>query len=736
MIFADIFGLMEKVQGLLIDMVAGLYHLVDWSYQIFLVLAKTNIFKQDDYIALTNKVYVILGVLTMFIIAYNILNFIIDPDKNKGGSAVETLIKKIVTSFILIVLCPTLFNLAFDIQSAILNQGIFTKFFSNKEGFSGNNSIEEGGKIMATYAFTAFFAPSNGDENTKSQGDCQSGKPCTYEEAKLTALETGSFADFHAFAKNLADDKKTIEFNFLMALVAGGFLVYVTISFCFDLAIRVVRLAFYQIIAPICIACRIIPDKESIFTNWWKAVSKTFLSVFIRVFIMNFGVYLITIFVNAFVKGKTSLCPSCNFFVRNVAYAMVIMGIVTFIKQAAKYLDEIFGFGDVSLGIKDKLASGGAFTAGSIAGAGITTMARNATHGVSNIRKAYRETEGGKARKVGSAIVAGVRGARSVALGTVAGAARGAKAGWKAASGSDMANAARTAAAKTTEKRDAREAYRASHDAGPIKGTTPVIGHVAEAWGHIKDTGFAAGRWAGINNIEELERANSDISKLADEVSSVADAAKSMLESKAGAGKNYDFGITDGADGTKGAYAKISSKITSGNIQFSLSNIRKFKDAIAESQRTGKSVKLDILDGGVNDFNAEELSRVYGKYLSDYSKRVADIAFLSDDNYKTTIIDAKDLDEQAAIADIHTKADKARETVRSALGSSVLKTANAEAVKKGRAAIDTKTIDGDLQFSSDGALDKIKPAADIERSHNQERINEIRQKENPDKGKK
>ena len=96
----DIFGIHELLIKLVIDINAAVYQLVNYTYQIFLCIAQNNIFNSATYTELVNKIYVVLGVVIMFIIAYNLLNLVVDPDSNKGGKAVEELIKKIVTSFI------------------------------------------------------------------------------------------------------------------------------------------------------------------------------------------------------------------------------------------------------------------------------------------------------------------------------------------------------------------------------------------------------------------------------------------------------------------------------------------------------------------------------------------------------------------------------------------------------------------------------------------------------------
>lgn len=465
-----ILGIGTFFQKLMISLVGGVYQIVNYTYQIFMVLAETNIFEQSDYASLTEKIYVILGVVMMFIIAYNFLTLVVDPDKNKGGAAVEKTLKNIVISFILIVLCPSLFSFAFKVSDAIMNQGIFANFFSNVEidDNCGKRAltIKDGGNLMAGTTFAAFFNAADGDdEGVKASGN-------TLAEVKCESITKGSFAVYKDFAEQAADGD--VEFNWFVSLIAGVYLCYVIISFSFDLAVRIIKLAFYQIIAPIAIAARILPKQEDVFTNWKNATIKTYISSFIRVFIMNISIYLISIFeIKDFFSDKFS--GQTSFGVIAFANVFIILGIVTFMKVASKLLDDIFKFGDVSLGIKEKLKTGGAFAAGSAIGSGLTSMVRNASHAINNVKDA----KGGKA-KAGALM----KGVGSVVAGGASGVYRGARAGQNAGSWSETVMASSKGATATVDARDARESRKLRYKAS---GKNVVTGRLSD-WGHdIKD---------------------------------------------------------------------------------------------------------------------------------------------------------------------------------------------------------------------------------------------------------
>lgn len=88
-----------------------------------------------------------------------------------------------------------------------------------------------------------------------------------------------SFAQYANYSEAVRDDQLT--YYFPISTVAGIFILYVLLNFCFDMALRVVKLAFYQIIAPIPVICRVIPGGKlkDVFSKWVKQVISLFVEV-------------------------------------------------------------------------------------------------------------------------------------------------------------------------------------------------------------------------------------------------------------------------------------------------------------------------------------------------------------------------------------------------------------------------------------------------------------------------
>lgn len=470
----------EWIQKVLIALVAGIFHIVNYVYQIFLTLAKGTLLDSDIYNTFVEKMYTILGVVMLFVLAYNILLYIVDPDKKESTQSAQKVLTNLVTSVILIIVSPYIFNFAFQIQAAVLNNNSIGSFFTGNEG--NGSSIEDGGKMMAIDTFSPFFTPVDGsdgsstmNESTVPSGDegldCSSEGSCSLKAVKDNARQTGSFKLFKSFAKNISDSESAnpVDYDWFLALIAGVFLCYVIISFCFDLGIRVFKLAFCQIIAPVAIMCRVIPKQEDIFNKWLKVTTDTFLSVFIRVFVMNFGVYFIgllednKILSDLFANTSEPHAPN-----RLFVLAFLIMGLVAFIRSAPKLISDLFGFGsgDLKLGIKDKLKAGGAFTAGAALGGSVESIK-------SNIARARRNGKVG----IGSAIAGGISGGL-----------HGFSKGRSAASVNEMRRAAQEGALISANNRDRRsernDRYKTMY---PSDKYSSIKGRFADIKADLKD---------------------------------------------------------------------------------------------------------------------------------------------------------------------------------------------------------------------------------------------------------
>lgn len=517
----------ETFWKIIISLVGSIFKLVNSAYRIFLALAEADIFKNAEFDIITKNMYEILSIVMLFALAYGILVKIVDPENSKSGVDGKKILQKLVMAIVLLALIPSIFSFMFGLQEAILESNVLNSIFTGSSNVGAQN-IQNAGNVMAVNSFKPFFTPNvNSDVNPEeARGSitnhteygitlgnngsygCKKDQ-CTLADVDTFAEKTGDFGFYQAFAANINEGE--VDFQWLIALVVGGFLVYAMISFCFDMALRVCKLAFFEIIAPIAIFCNVIPKMEDVFKKWLSNTTKTFISVFTRIIVMNFGVYLISIIVN---NADLGLNNAGNWFLNLIAKCFLILGIVMFMRQAPKLLSDLFGFGDgdMKLGIRDKLKSSGAFAAGAAIGAGTTGLVRNAVNAYQQVKKAPKDKK----------FSAAVRGFGSAAAGAASGLTKGLWYAKGASSGKDMKNAASQAANKTVENRMKRDNYTAAHSRG--KGW--LDDRVQNIIGHAEDTGVKVAGWAGYKNIAQLKAENSAM----DEITSSRDSFDSSVD--------------------------------------------------------------------------------------------------------------------------------------------------------------------------------------------------------------
>ncbi len=468
------FKILPKVfWGLLLDIDGIIYDLICYVFEIFYYLCGLQIFNNSDYVSIVNKIYVVLGLIMMFVLVYSLLRAVINPDEfAKGENSFPKLIKNVVISLAIIAFLPTAFTLAFNIQNSLIKYDVIPKLIlGDNSDVGANNGVPSvkvddaseavsGGRAIAFYTFKAFLTPNTSNaicDSTDSDtcrgkirgndGWGQNGTELSNVDSKV--LNGDSFQTYTQFSESRRDHQLT--YYFPISTAAGIFILYVLLNFCFDMALRVIKLAFYQMIAPIPVICRVIPGGKlkDVFSKWLKQVISLFVEVFVRIFSLTFGVYLIGIVI---IKFNTRLpgIDSLNFVgQKTIVMALLIMSIVIFVKQMPKIIGDLFGLdtGGMKLGLMDKLAQGGALAAGAVAGGALGSLKNNAVNAYKNVKKADGKL--GKAKALGAGLL-------SAGAGAISGGRRGFVAGKNAKSFADVKNASSSAVEGATAARNKR----------------------------------------------------------------------------------------------------------------------------------------------------------------------------------------------------------------------------------------------------------------------------------------
>lgn len=376
-----------------------IYSIISWLYTIFIAIAEARIFTTETIMSFIDRVYLIIGIIGLFFAAYMFLTIIINPDNiSKGNSSPSKLIGNVVKGIIAIVFIPTIFNFAYSVQQSVIDNNVIPRLF-----FSSTSADLE----QSEYSFNEFGVNLfEGSFYVKDVNDTALTQ--VYGIARQDAIRYNDVKQFSTLMTYVKQGK--IQYNFIVSGIIGLALLIILISYCTDIAVRSVKLAFLQIIAPFPSLLLMVPGQEKAFKKWLSETLKAFFEVFAKIALLVFGIFLIQKLQVFFEANKATLFKNFSVDVIVFTRLFLIMGVIIFLRKAPKLLEEIFGFkANNPLNLKSRLDD-----------AGITAVV-GATGGA--IAGAYSSVKGAKARggNQGWAAVSGV----------FHGARLGGESGWK-----------------------------------------------------------------------------------------------------------------------------------------------------------------------------------------------------------------------------------------------------------------------------------------------------------------
>lgn len=401
------------IHGLFIDLCLlidnMLYSINGLLFNVFLEVAEAR-FKEGIFDDFVKNLYVIIGIFMIFRVAFSLIQMLANPDmlsdKEKGAGKLAT---RIVIAFGLIILVPTIFDYAYNIQSVVLQENILGRLILGDSGAentnkSNNASIISQGELISESIFKNLIEVPD-DSTDSTIAECK--KYLAVGSDKTTVNELKETGCFDAKFK----DEYVYNYKFLVSSIALGMVAWLMVGYCIDIGVRLVKLTFLQLLAPVCIVTYVGGGKDNAFNKWLKMTISSFLSVFIKLIVIYFVIYLI----GRITDTKYGLTLS------GLGIVLVILGLLVFAKNAPKLIGDLFGIkmdeeGGFK-GIAKTALLGGAALA---AGGGLA--------GISNIAKGFGDTAKAvtDARKNGaSGWAAGLKGAGSTLMSGLGGVAAG-----------------------------------------------------------------------------------------------------------------------------------------------------------------------------------------------------------------------------------------------------------------------------------------------------------------------
>lgn len=346
--------------------------------QVFFLVVDTNMEGQaitTKINELMDRIYIILGVGMLFFVAYKIICLMTDPDKisNDGADSMQGIVKNVVLSVIMLSLIPTAFNYLMQFQSRVVSTNVIGSIIlGTSNNSSDDNNIRKTGAKVALSIYSSFYYPV--DENGKiyTYYDCggrypeapktPSGVPdiCeTYVKKYDDAMNSDGIKEFiidEELNQALVDGE--MEHIAIIPVLAGAYAVWLYLVFTLDIATRAIKLLFYRLIAPIPVMMRITKPVGGAFTRWINDVIKTYLSLFIRLIIINFSLFTINLIVSLDLSELFPSSSTATGLAVLLAKVAVLLGILQFAKDAPKMVEELFGVEHIDTsvaGMKNRL---------------------------------------------------------------------------------------------------------------------------------------------------------------------------------------------------------------------------------------------------------------------------------------------------------------------------------------------------------------------------------------------
>ena len=110
--------------GLMLSLDAALYSLAVSAYKLFLVISSARLFGEAAYINFVERINVVLGVAMLFVVAFSILQSIVNPDNIEKGTS--KLAVNIAISLVALALLSSVLDNIDKLELVITTSNIFS----------------------------------------------------------------------------------------------------------------------------------------------------------------------------------------------------------------------------------------------------------------------------------------------------------------------------------------------------------------------------------------------------------------------------------------------------------------------------------------------------------------------------------------------------------------------------------------------------------------------------------
>lgn len=357
-LISDVFrSLSFFLDGIIYSLIPAVYSLI-YSLYDFSILFEDGTVLTELVNRVTTTVYSFLAIFMFFRVAFSLITMLVDPsvidDKEKGA---KKIVLNIMICLILIVAVPKVFEYAKLVQSKAMSDHWIEKVVFGDE-FGEINEDYSLGNELALSVWGVFLTPFDANSVTLSaynslfnnQNATGFGKvwPLTKVGAVLNSVTgipivadiVGKFPILGDAANNILNmfDAGTyyqLSYIYILSTIVGAYVLWTFVKLMIDVAYRSIKFFALELLAPVAIVSYIEPSssKKGVFSKWLNETVKTYISLFVRVFIFAFASILLRAFSLSTVKLDNGVWV-------NLFY---ILAVIAFIKTAPKFIDNLFG---------------------------------------------------------------------------------------------------------------------------------------------------------------------------------------------------------------------------------------------------------------------------------------------------------------------------------------------------------------------------------------------------------
>lgn len=326
-------------RGLFAVIDSAIYSLISVIYKLVEELASVSIFNSGTIDELAGRVYTFIGIIMVFKVTFSLINYLVNPDsitdKNTG---VGNIAKNVVITLFLIILTPYAFDFLYRAQNAILKDEIIPKIILGDNSEAGTSAamdescqpvnFEFKGDYVAYVAFRPFYRLTDRADSSTKDLYCNS--------TTVNNLLTPSL--YKADDQSVGYGTYIIDYSFLLSTTSGIVILILLLTTSMEIALRAIKLGFLELIAPIPIISYIDPKsgKDGIFKKWFNEVIKTWANLFIRLAVIYFAIYIISL-----ADAAVNNLSDQN--LKMWALLFIVIGALMFAKQFPKLIEDIFG---------------------------------------------------------------------------------------------------------------------------------------------------------------------------------------------------------------------------------------------------------------------------------------------------------------------------------------------------------------------------------------------------------